>query len=474
MTAEPNNDIEELTAYLDGELDQTAVQKIEQRLGEDPNFLAEMQALQKTWDFLDQLPDVEPSASFTKTTMEIVIGDALQETRRNRNKTFTWLSRLALLIALPAILFAISFSIISKLKAEPNRYLVEKLSVIENYPRYQIIENDLEFLAELNRLNLFSKSPDGNSGIAGIIEPQKNKKIIPDQESDRIAFIESFDLEQKSTLEKKRDDFLALSEATQTEFEEFDNRIMSREDRDQLVSVMNAYVEWLKTIDSSQRSELLDITDKTKRIRAIHKIRDQQSIDSLATTGVARLPTREDDNCVFTWYTGVFQNNEDRIRKQFAVSAKRWAKENRYPLTDAAIRRSTKTEQLTNLVGYLMKMDPEFLADLAFSDQDLLYTMLSPEARTIMDNCTEPERKRLLLYWVASANQSKRNVDLDELDDFAKTTLSTKERSALDKMSTEKYYETLRKKYLENQNFDQAPTFGDFEDLQYFLEFQEE
>ena len=70
--------LDELTAYLDGELDETQTQEVEDRLGRDSEYLAEMQFLQKTWDLLDTLPVHEPSGSFTKTTMELIVGDAVQ------------------------------------------------------------------------------------------------------------------------------------------------------------------------------------------------------------------------------------------------------------------------------------------------------------------------------------------------------------------------------------------------------------
>ena len=69
--------IEELTAYLDGELEATEVQRVEQRLSTDPEYRAEMQALQRTWDLFDRLPDGHASSNFTQSTMEIVVQDAV-------------------------------------------------------------------------------------------------------------------------------------------------------------------------------------------------------------------------------------------------------------------------------------------------------------------------------------------------------------------------------------------------------------
>ena len=43
---------DELSAYLDGELDEKQTQEVENRLGSDSKYLAELQSLQKTWDYL--------------------------------------------------------------------------------------------------------------------------------------------------------------------------------------------------------------------------------------------------------------------------------------------------------------------------------------------------------------------------------------------------------------------------------------
>jgi len=67
---------EELTAYLDGELDEATQLAVENRLGEDPEYLQELQSLQRTWDTLDHLPMVDAGKSFTQTTMELIVDQA--------------------------------------------------------------------------------------------------------------------------------------------------------------------------------------------------------------------------------------------------------------------------------------------------------------------------------------------------------------------------------------------------------------
>src|SRR5947208_397384 len=73
MTPTPEDEPQaELVAYLDGELDERATQELEQQIGRDPQLRARADALKKTWELLDFLPQPEPSASFTSRTLDRV------------------------------------------------------------------------------------------------------------------------------------------------------------------------------------------------------------------------------------------------------------------------------------------------------------------------------------------------------------------------------------------------------------------
>ena len=69
----PDGTAEELTAYLDGELDRQAAESLSTRLSLDPNLRAEAEALQRTWDILDVLPRPQPSSAFATRTVSLVI-----------------------------------------------------------------------------------------------------------------------------------------------------------------------------------------------------------------------------------------------------------------------------------------------------------------------------------------------------------------------------------------------------------------
>src|SRR5438105_6476999 len=70
MSALNDDDRANLTAYLDGELDEDAAQALEAKLSQDPDARAEVEQLRQTWTMLDYLPRAAPSSSFTHRTME--------------------------------------------------------------------------------------------------------------------------------------------------------------------------------------------------------------------------------------------------------------------------------------------------------------------------------------------------------------------------------------------------------------------
>ena len=77
-SAQPEID-DELTAYLDGELDAASVRRVEERLARDTAYRGQLQKLERTWDLLDRLPRADVGEKFTKSTLEMVAVAAAKE-----------------------------------------------------------------------------------------------------------------------------------------------------------------------------------------------------------------------------------------------------------------------------------------------------------------------------------------------------------------------------------------------------------
>jgi hypothetical protein len=446
--------IEELTAYLDGELEPEALQQVEQRLVTDKSYLAEMQSLQRTWDLLDEVPKTEPGVSFTKTTMELVVGEATSEAKKQQKRSWVWPIRAAVLIAVPIALFATAFALTRSYQTETDRLLLQDLSVIENYPKYSVVENDVEFLNQLIRRGLFADSSAYDHNETAIFVEMfegGESEDVPQTLEERKRFVTSLDIEQKAELKKKLDDYLQLSGEEIEQFRKFDQQIHADDREPQLIRVMNSYYEWLKTISSTERARLMDLA-VDERVSEISRIRDAQAREEFGRT---ELPTVGDRDLVFRWAEGPIWLKEKQIRAHFPIALSEIAKERnlRAPPPQLA-QRVAKNGTLPALVGYLLRYDREFVEDLILeeSNMDMLYSSLSPKARTMLDERSPEEQRALVLTWIESANQSKNDVSWEKLRKFEKT-LSVKERDELDKLSNEGYREALKAKYRAEQRF---------------------
>jgi ferric-dicitrate binding protein FerR (iron transport regulator) len=123
---------EELSAYLDGELDADAVGRIEERLARDPAYQAELQRLERAWGLLDRLPRASVDEAFTKSTIEMVAVAA------------------ALVVAT-----GVGYVIGTQIWKDPNQPLLEDLKVVENLDSYYQVD-DIEFLRMLESEGLFA------------------------------------------------------------------------------------------------------------------------------------------------------------------------------------------------------------------------------------------------------------------------------------------------------------------------------
>jgi anti-sigma factor RsiW len=154
---------EELTSYLDGELDAENVRRVESRLASDAVYRAELQRLQRAWDLLDRLPRSNVPESFTQTTMEMVAVAAAQEAeavqaslpRRERRQRI--LGALGVAAAVVA-----GFGIGHLLWPNPNEQLLEDLPVLQKFELYYQADN-LEFLQLLDREGVFAQGDAENA-----------------------------------------------------------------------------------------------------------------------------------------------------------------------------------------------------------------------------------------------------------------------------------------------------------------------
>src|SRR4051812_22986220 len=128
---------EELSAYLDGELDAQSVRVVELRLARDTAYRQELQRLERAWDMLDGLPRAAVGDTFTRTTIEMVAVAAADEVksfqeqlpRRRR-------ARNAIAGGLAVAAGVVGFALGLVWWPDPNRQLLNDLKVLQNFEYY--------------------------------------------------------------------------------------------------------------------------------------------------------------------------------------------------------------------------------------------------------------------------------------------------------------------------------------------------
>lgn len=148
---------ENLTAYLDGELDEKLASEIEQKLTRSEVARREVEILSRTWDMLGLLPRVNVSEEFSHKTMAIA-KQAEDPLLLDRSKV--WLlqaRRIGYLagwgVAICLAAFA-GFQITNRFIPDESRLLVEELPIIENLDNYREV-GDVEFLRQLQSGHVF-------------------------------------------------------------------------------------------------------------------------------------------------------------------------------------------------------------------------------------------------------------------------------------------------------------------------------
>ncbi len=157
----PDDDQQQLVAYLDGEIDAEQALLIEERLAQDPDFRKSLNDLQRSWEMLDNLPQSVPSEQFTKTTVEMVavqIDNDVGHQQRTwgRARTLQTTATAASIVLMSVAGFAIAKFVLES----PDRAFLQDLPIIERVEVYEHVD-DLEFLQKLADEGLFNEDlPD--------------------------------------------------------------------------------------------------------------------------------------------------------------------------------------------------------------------------------------------------------------------------------------------------------------------------
>ncbi len=288
-TSQPNDrdrqsdrQLEQMVAYLDGELSPTEQALVERQLAEDPRFLRELQGIERAWSALDALPAVKLGDKFSQTTLELVVGAAREEvaaqTRalpvlRRQRAVGKWLC-----ITASAML---GILVVRLVREDPNRRLVEELPVV-NYLDVYTQFREVQFLRDLH---------EGMKGIpwASDLSEGEFKDRISEFErvgvsENRRQWLEELTDEQRSVVRDRYHRYLVLSDSEQTRLQDLHESIVMASDEEQLVGTMLQYQQWINSLPESQQFELRELPPEERVERIVQLQRREGASLSIELT----------------------------------------------------------------------------------------------------------------------------------------------------------------------------------------------
>jgi hypothetical protein len=264
----PSDDrrVEQIVAYLDGELSPTEAALIERQMAEDADFRREVKEMEQAWSALDALPLTVVDDKFSQTTMEMVVVAARSELAEKTQalpikRRNDMLSKVLLAIAAASL----AFLAVRLFRDNPNRVLIADLPTIQYLDVYSQFR-DVDFIRDLNKA-VDDKLWNSDLSQADFDAAVAQFQTIADSDK-RRDWLTQLDDEDRAALRAKYNRFLAMSSAEQDRLRTLTETVASDPQGDQLRDTMLRYQAWLGALPASQQFELREL-DNGERVQRI-------------------------------------------------------------------------------------------------------------------------------------------------------------------------------------------------------------
>jgi hypothetical protein len=278
---DPNQQrLEEIVAYLDGELSPEESAHVERRLASDESFRQQLQSIERAWNALDELPLAFVDDKFSRTTMELAVHEAAAEVREKTVSLPIQRRRRRLSnVFVAAAAAALGFLVVRLAWQSPERLLVADLPVVDNIDVYSQFEGP-PFLRTL-RTELggqFNELTRDSNNVAQRIERMDSL----DDVSRRDDWLQQLDDEQRTNLRAKFNRFRNLSPPEQQRLRALHEQIVEASDARELEQAMFAYHEWLGGLPPARQFELRNMPTE-ERIRTVREWLGEMRDDAILT-----------------------------------------------------------------------------------------------------------------------------------------------------------------------------------------------
>ena len=237
-----------LVAYLDGELGDRESREIATKLTQSVTARRELEALEKTWELLDHLPRLEPSAEFTARTL--TQAEVLQA---RDGRLFTLadsaarrLTQAAILLVSSVLTLAATYAAARWLWPDPTARLERDLSLAQHLDEYLDV-GTFAYLSTLDQSPLFNEArPEFATGNAPWTAQENTRRL------------RAMPLAERRLLAGNLQQFDLLSPEQQQTVRAIDSAMarLPAADRGRLESLLRVYHLWLASLPQQKHDAI--------------------------------------------------------------------------------------------------------------------------------------------------------------------------------------------------------------------------
>ena len=295
---------DDLIAFLDGELEGSEAEAIEERIANEVAVRNRAEEYKKSYRMLDYLPSQEPSATFTNQTLTRInwqrsttIDQPIFKEKAPRSSF--WFLALSMILSL--VLGVAAHAGWQHLFMAPvsSELSLEELRLIEQLPLSLGVDS-LSFLLQLEATGLFEdNSLHANTEAAVRPLPPRSRETL-------VELFDSYSLQRRAQLRQLDSDLQSLAP----------------ERRAELLQLMQNYAVWLDRLPDHQRAEVL-VAYTQDRIETIRRIWEQHWREQLPKPMRDRLNLVANDE-ERLWLVESFKAEEQQERNQWQLARRQW------------------------------------------------------------------------------------------------------------------------------------------------------
>jgi len=270
--------LEEIVAYLDGELSPEESADVEQRLASDEGYRQQLQSVERAWAALDDLPPVTVDDRFSRTTMELAVQIAAEVVQEQTTALPIIRRKRRLSTVMAAVAVAALGCLVCRLAwRNPNAELLVDLPVIDNVDMYSQFE-DVGFLRSLRRE--FGGELDLLGGHAGDLGARIERFETVNSPPRREGWLRELDDRERTDLRTRLNRFQELPQSERERLRKLHENITFAPDADALQEAMLAFDQWLRGLSPAQQFELRRMPS-AERARTVRELATRMRDDEL-------------------------------------------------------------------------------------------------------------------------------------------------------------------------------------------------